>query len=90
MKNKKNILLVVAATISVILMNIGCSTTSTLIADKSGATLWGENCVRCHNAPSPTDYNDDQWSLIGEHMKVRANITDDEQSKIVEFLKSAN
>ena len=60
------------------------------IADKSGAQLWGENCKRCHNAPPPTMYNDDQWKAIVTHMQVRANITKTEASKIMEFLQSAN
>ena len=57
------------------------------IADKSGAQLWGENCNRCHNAPSQDQYSKDQWGIIGIHMKLKAGITNDEQQKIVAFLK---
>ncbi|HGY55719.1 MAG TPA: cytochrome c [Caldithrix abyssi] len=60
------------------------------IADKPGALLWGENCVRCHNAPSPSAFSDTQWEAIGKHMRVRANLTEDEVNKIVEFLSMAN
>ena len=61
------------------------------IAVKTGAQLWGENCLRCHDAPSPTDYGDAQWEVVGMHMKVRANnLTDNEMNKIVAFLQSAN
>ena len=60
------------------------------IAGKSGAQLWGENCVRCHNAPSPAIYSDAQWEVVGEHMRYKANLTDQEVKKVVEFLKSAN
>ncbi|TAL40862.1 MAG: cytochrome c [Chitinophagaceae bacterium] len=67
----------------------GC-TVSQAVAAKSGATLWGENCLRCHNTPSPTDFSDAQWETIGMHMKLRANLTNDEIKKVVEFLKSAN
>lgn len=67
------------------------STVGPLIANgKGGAQLWGENCVRCHNAPPPTAYGDDQWTVIGQHMRVRANITRDETEKIIEFMKNAN
>jgi cytochrome c1 len=52
--------------------------------------LWGENCIRCHNAPSSGDYSNAQWETIGMHMKLRANLTDVETNKIVEFLKSSN
>jgi len=57
---------------------------------KSGAQLWGENCIRCHNTPSPASYNDTDWGTIGLHMRIRANLTDVEAKKIFEFLKSAN
>jgi cytochrome c1 len=68
---------------------IGCATSNTVTA-KSGMQLWGENCIRCHNAPSSGDYSNAQWETIGMHMKLRANLTDVETNKIVEFLKSSN
>tara|TARA_R110002072_G_scaffold267486_3_gene426456 strand:- start:659 stop:964 length:306 start_codon:yes stop_codon:yes gene_type:complete len=58
--------------------------------EKSGAQLWGEVCNRCHLAPSPADYNDTDWSTISLHMRVRANLTEKEITKIEAFLKSAN
>ena len=60
------------------------------IADKSGAQLWGENCSRCHNAPGPGEFNDAHWDVIGLHMRVRANITETETAKIMQFLKDSN
>ncbi|MCX6290478.1 MAG: cytochrome c [Bacteroidetes bacterium] len=59
------------------------------IADKSGAQLWGENCNRCHNAPSMDQYSKEQWPIIGSHMKLKAGLTDDEVNKIVSFLKGS-
>ena len=67
----------------------GCAATKP-IAEKPGALLWGENCVRCHNAPSPSAFTDTQWEAIGKHMRVRANLTEEEVNKIVEFLSMAN
>ncbi|PRX38707.1 cytochrome c [Salegentibacter salegens] len=58
--------------------------------EKSGAQLWGEACNRCHLAPSPADYNDTDWETISLHMRVRANLTEKEITKIEAFLKSAN
>tara|TARA_R110000764_G_scaffold213385_1_gene299768 strand:+ start:97 stop:417 length:321 start_codon:yes stop_codon:yes gene_type:complete len=58
--------------------------------EKSGAQMWGETCNRCHIAPSPADYNDTDWETISLHMRVRANLTEKESNKILEFLKSAN
>lgn len=58
--------------------------------EKSGAQLWGETCNRCHLAPSPSAYNDTDWETISLHMRVRANLTEKEITKITNFLKSAN
>ncbi|WP_156102163.1 hypothetical protein [Muricauda sp. MAR_2010_75] len=57
---------------------------------KNPGQLWGEVCNRCHIAPSPADYNDTDWETISLHMRVRANLTEEEITKIESFLKSAN
>ncbi len=88
MKNLKTIL-VFALPLAVGLF-LAASCVSTKVAMKSGAQLWGENCVRCHNTPSPAAYNDTDWETIGLHMRIRANLTAEETRKIVEFLQSAN
>lgn len=67
-----------------------CASSKEFIANKSGAQLWGENCIRCHNIPAPTDFNDEQWKTIGLHMQDRANLTQVETEKIVEFMKTIN
>jgi hypothetical protein len=89
---KKSNLNIAAAILTalIILYNFnGCAPTQA-ITDKGGATLWGENCQRCHNLPPATMYNDDQWKIIVTHMQVRANITKEEATKIVEFLQAGN
>jgi cytochrome c1 len=85
---KKIIILLSTIAMSVAIL-VGCAPTQ-LIADKSGAQLWGENCSRCHNSPTMDQYNKDQWEVIGNHMKIRANITDQEAQKIVAFLQGEN
>ena len=55
----------------------------------SGEQLWSNNCLRCHNIRPPTMYGNAQWDVIVHHMRLRANITGQEQRAIVEFLKSA-
>lgn len=72
------------------MLNLPACKVSDTVQIKSGAQLWGENCVRCHNIPSPADFSDPQWDLIGTHMRTRANLTAAETDKIVNFLKSAN
>ena len=71
------------------LLSTGCYE-SKKVADKSGAQLWGENCSRCHNAPGPGEFNNDNWEIVGLHMQVRANLTETDVKKVVDFLKSAN
>jgi cytochrome c len=56
---------------------------------KSGAQLWGENCGRCHNAPGPGEFRNSNWEIIGQHMRVRANLIGTDTEKIVAFLKSS-
>lgn len=78
-------IIIIAGTFSITLLS-SCSP-SKLVSEKSGAQLWGENCNRCHNAPSMDQYSKDQWSIIGAHMRVRANVTNEEVKKIVSFLQ---
>lgn len=56
---------------------------------KSGAQLWGENCGRCHNAPGPGEFRNSNWDVIGQHMRVRANLTGTDTEKIMAFLKGS-
>jgi len=58
--------------------------------EKSGAQLWGESCIRCHNTPPPQAYSNEQWEVIGKHMRIRSNITQEKVDKIVAFIKSSN
>ena len=57
---------------------------------KGGSQLWAENCTRCHNIRRPSSYSDAEWEVAMHHMRIRANLTAEEHSKILEFLKSAN
>lgn len=56
----------------------------------SGFILWKQNCVRCHNVPSPAAYSDEQWDIIGTHMRLRANLTKKETEEIIRFLQTIN
>lgn len=68
----------------------GITASDEIKIERSGAQLWGETCSRCHLAPSPSSYNDTDWSTIELHMRIRANITEADSKKIFEFLRSAN
>ena len=86
----KTILTVIAIAL-IGIVAISCSPErAAFVQGKPGVQLWGENCMRCHSTPSPADFNDADWSTIEMHMRVRANLTANESSKIFEFIKSAN
>jgi len=82
------VLFILGLIFAVVIIN-SCAPTAA-ITQKQGVQLWGENCQRCHNAPSPTVYDDKQWEAVGVHMQIRANLTKDEVEKVIDFLKSAN
>ncbi len=90
MKKIKYILALFVAVLTTTVFIQSCASSKEMIANKSGAQLWGENCTRCHNVPTPSDFNDAQWKTIGLHMQDRANLTKDEAEKIVAFLQSIN
>lgn len=81
--------LITAIVISGILLLNGCAP-SQEVAAKTGVQLWGENCQRCHNTPSPSTFSPEQWETIGMHMQTRALLTENERNKIVEFLKTTH
>jgi len=88
-KTKRSILILISMLMVTFFFISACSSQSPA-QEKAGAQLWGENCVRCHNAPSPSAFNDYQWETIAMHMKVRANLNSAEVVKIVDFLQMAN
>ena len=83
---KLSVISITGLAILIIMAISGCKA-SQQISSKSGAQLWAENCQRCHNTPSPATYSPEQWETVGLHMQSRALLTDEERSKIVEFLK---
>ncbi len=89
MKVKKTFaIIVLAGMVSVFFLLNSCS--APRLATATGAQLWGENCVRCHNAPPPTDFTDAQWEAVGDHMRLIGLLTKEERDRIIEFLQSAN
>jgi hypothetical protein len=81
-----SVLLILGLILFVGLTFMGCKA-SQQVAAKSGVQLWAENCQRCHNTPSPSSFSPEQWETIGMHMQTRALLTDEEKTKIVNFLK---
>jgi hypothetical protein len=88
MKKHLNILSALILITGWALFGISSCKVSQNVKDKTGTQLWGENCGRCHNAPGPGEFSNVNWNIIGTHMRVRANITETEEKKIIEYLKS--
>lgn len=55
-----------------------------------GVQAWGQNCARCHNAPPPGAFRDEDWNVITHHMKLRANMTDPEIKTVLAYLQATN
>jgi hypothetical protein len=85
-KKTISVLLVIGLGLFINITFIACKA-SQQVSAKSGAQLWAENCQRCHNTPSPSTFSPEQWETVGMHMQTRALITEEEKTKIVNFLK---
>lgn len=55
-----------------------------------GATIWAQNCTRCHNARPSTERTDRDWLTIVAHMRARANLTRGEAAAVSAFLTGTN
>jgi len=55
-----------------------------------GAASWSQNCNRCHNMRSPTEFRDELWRTIITHMRLRAGLTGQQQRDILAFLQASN
>jgi len=55
-----------------------------------GARTWAQNCSRCHNMRSPTEFRDDLWKPIVTHMRIRAGLTGQQQRDVLAFLQASN
>jgi mono/diheme cytochrome c family protein len=69
---------------------MSCEASINAVKTKSGAQIWGENCVRCHNSATPDTFSDVEWEVAAYHMRLRANLTAKETELVIEFLQSAN
>ena len=55
-----------------------------------GATTWANNCTRCHEMRSPTEFRDDIWKPIMAHMRIRGGLTGEQQRDVLAFLQASN
>jgi hypothetical protein len=66
------------------------SISNEIIIAKSGAHLWGKNCVHCHYTTLPETFSNVQRDVAVFQVRIRENLTEEELLKIADFLKSAN
>jgi cytochrome c5 len=59
-------------------------------ANESGAQIWAENCMRCHELRSPSQYTPAQWGVIIQYMRLKAGLTGEQAKKVLAFLQSAS
>ena len=74
--------------IAILLMSVSTASTASPPADIDGATVYANNCNRCHEYRSPTEFNGPQWSIITTHMRVIGGIPADESRAVFEYLKA--
>lgn len=55
-----------------------------------GAQEWQNDCGRCHNYRSPSEFSDKNWHVIVNHMRVIAPLTGKAARDIEAFLKASN
>ncbi len=89
-KNKKLVLLSFIFSLTFFNACVVNKNSETEKTEKAGSQLWAENCARCHNLPTPVVYDDDKWETVSMHMKIRANMSNNDIKIIREFLQLAN
>jgi len=57
---------------------------------KSGAQLWEENCIMCHEVKPRSSFSPSKLDAIKRHMREEADLSPEEQEAILGFLKSGN
>lgn len=57
---------------------------------ESGAQLWVDNCARCHNYRSPTEFTPNQWKTIMLHMRFQAGLTCEEAKEVLDYLTQSS
>ena len=55
-----------------------------------GAKAWANNCARCHNMRDASEFRDDLWQPIVNHMRLRAGLPGDLARDIRAFLQASN
>lgn len=60
------------------------------VVKRDGATLYRQNCTRCHAERYATERLDGQWKTIMLHMQTRGQIPAADARAILEYLQQSN
>lgn len=85
----------IPAVLLVTLTAVGCAGPSTQgsasqsrTADaEQGAEIWRTTCYRCHNRRPATEFSSEEWAVLVDHMRTRANLTRTEADAVTAFLQ---
>ena len=53
-----------------------------------GAREWATNCVRCHEMRDPTEFSDNLWRPVIQHMRLEGGLTGQQTRDILAFIQS--
>jgi mono/diheme cytochrome c family protein len=70
--------------------NLAADENSQKGALKSGAQLWAEICIACHEVKPQINFNAAKLDDVMRHMREEADLSPEEQQAILGFLKSEN
>lgn len=60
-----------------------------VIADAPpGQSLFENNCGKCHNLPSPTEYSKEKWGPIVKNMRIKARLTEEQGNQVYDYIAS--
>lgn len=54
---------------------------------EEGAEIWQMTCNRCHNLRTPDEFAAEQWPVIIDHMRTRADLTRSEARAVATFMR---
>lgn len=68
-------------------MQEGASSSQVAATAEEGAEIWRTTCYRCHNRRPATEFTEEQWPVIVDHMRTRAHLTRAEAEAVTAFLR---
>ncbi len=82
--------IVLTSAISLLLISPQARADEEVVDLARGATLYSQNCGRCHNARGASEFSDVYWPLIITHMRVIAGLPGEQARSIEAFLRASN